>query len=597
MTLFLLRGRLHAAILCAILSSWTAVAFSSPEPASEAAVAPPPWAVPFGAEFWRTPGRDGLGWTRQRQPLGQRSPVKVGDAIERVQHAFRSTSPTEWSVRGRGYSATLSPQGLQFLPLAGDQEVLNIAASRVELGRQTLFPSGDDAGPWHVAGNTAQRLRVAALGLIEHLEAVAAGVEVSWVLRCPPAAAADLIITLELDGRARPVEAGGGWRLTGQDERAAIRVGEIVVVDAAGRRTRLTPQVEEHGLSIVVPAELLRDADYPLAIDPLISAEFDLDQPSVSAAPSAQFAPALASDGTNYLVVWHDNRNGPTLDLYAARVTPGGALLDLSGFAITTATNDQWFPAVAFNGTNYLVAWQDARSGGQDIYAARVTPAGRVIETNGLAIVRLSNDQRLPAVASLGGDFLVVWQDGRNGVANQDIYAARLTGNGVLVETNGFLVSNANNNQSAPAVGVVGSNYVTAWHDFRSSISLDVYAARITPTGGVLDPGGILVSAAVNDQWNVALAGNGTTGLIVWQDGRNGENDDIFGARLNESGAVLDPGGLPISLSAKEQRNPTAIPLGNDFYVAWQDSRAGLDFDVYGTTVATGSGAPRSGNR
>ena len=33
------------------------------------------------------------------------------------------------------------------------------------------------------------------------------------------------------------------------------------------------------------------------------------------------------------------------------------------------------------------------------------------------------------------------------------------------------------------------------------------------------------------------------------------------------------------------------VRLGSDFHVAWQDSRVGPDFNVYGTTVTAASGA------
>ncbi len=552
------------------------------------------WVVPYGGEFWKPPVQATSPRLLAEPALTafETAPPAFGNALERLRHAFIPANDEGVSaLTAAGFAARVQADGIEFRPAtAPDEAPFRARTHDVRSGGQSLLTGQPPAGDWVVTGNTAQRLLLARLGLVEHVEARAQGIEVTWVLGRPPDEIGDLVIDWRFAGRAAPAGQGTGWRLAGNATPANVLVSEAIAVDSAGRRLRLAAHATERGLTILVPAEFLGTAVYPVAVDPLISAEFELDSPVTTAAPSAQFAPAVASDGADYLVVWHDNRNGPGLDLYGARVTGGGEVLDPSGFAITTAVNDQWQAAVAFNGTNYLVAWQDARSGGQDIYAARVTPGGQVLETNGLPVVTLANDQRVPAVASLNGDFLVAWQDGRNGAANQDIYAARITGGGTLVETNGFVVSNAANSQSAPAVAVVGANYVVAWHDFRSGVSLDVYAARVTGGGALLDANAFVVSAAANDQWNVAIAGAGATGLIAWEDGRNGTDEDLFAARIDEQGTVLDPAGLAISQQAQRQRLPAVGVLAENFFVTWQDNRAGPGFDLYGTTVNTADG-------
>ncbi|HLE03444.1 MAG TPA: hypothetical protein VI729_02375, partial [Anaerolineales bacterium] len=76
-----------------------------------------------------------------------------------------------------------------------------------------------------------------------------------------------------------------------------------------------------------------------------------------------QYYPAVAWDGNNYLVVWQDYRNGSNPDIYGARVSASGVLQEPGGIVISTAANYQGFPAVAWDGNNYLVVWADYRSG------------------------------------------------------------------------------------------------------------------------------------------------------------------------------------------------------------------------------------------
>jgi phosphoribosylformylglycinamidine (FGAM) synthase PurS component len=300
----------------------------------------------------------------------------------------------------------------------------------------------------------------------------------------------------------------------------------------------------------------------------------DPDGIVISPAADNQWSPAVASDGLNSLVVWADRRNGSDCDIYGARVTPAGLVLDPDGFVISQP-NGQWSPALAFDGTNFLVAWDDWRNGSDiDIYGARVTPAGLVLDPDGIAITQASHDQQYPALASDGTNFLVAWEDYRSSGVS-DIYGARVTPAGLVLDSNGIAISQASSYQEYAALAFNGTDFLVVWDDWRGS-EIDIYGARVTPRGLVRDPDGIVISHAANHRYNPALASDGLNSLVVWDDWRS-YNDNIYGARVTPRGFVLDPNGIVISQTANDQRNPTLAFDGLNFLVVWDDSRTGSD--------------------
>ena len=90
-------------------------------------------------------------------------------------------------------------------------------------------------------------------------------------------------------------------------------------------------------------------------------------------------------------------RNATGFDVYGARVSTAGAVV---GGEIAIDTGDVFSrdPVVAFDGANYVVAWERST----DVWAARVTTAGVVVDGAGIAISTVLNFQEEPAIASNG---------------------------------------------------------------------------------------------------------------------------------------------------------------------------------------------------
>lgn len=315
--------------------------------------------------------------------------------------------------------------------------------------------------------------------------------------------------------------------------------------------------------------------------------------------------PAVAYNaGTNeYLVVWRDARDywtGRGFDIYGRRVsgagTPLGPDVRLSSAG---ATADEQQPAVASNGTAYLVAWSDYRGGAArdfDIYGQAVSGAGSRQGPNFRISGQAATTQDwAPAVASDGTDYLVAWSDYRGGgPRGTDIYGRRVSAEGATVGAD-FRISPpaATTPDTFPAVAWDGAEYLVVWQDNRDGATRgqDVYGRRVSAAGAPLAAVRVSPSAALGDDTRPAAEWNGTGYLVVWEDRRDADTRarDTYGRVVPEAG-VPSEAAFRISVygATAEEFQPAVACSGADCLVVWEDWRdeATRGSDIRGRLVS-----------
>ena len=148
--------------------------------------------------------------------------------------------------------------------------------------------------------------------------------------------------------------------------------------------------------------------------------------------------------------------------IYATRVSPDGVVLDPRPIPIWTGPGGQWSPSVAFDGTNYLVAWEDWAAGDKDVLAVRVRPDGTVLDPYGIPIAPTVGEQEKPQVAFGAGQYLVVWQGGLTDSGG--VCARRVTEWGGVLDPAGIPIATSGQ-WTSPVVTFSNPNYMAVWED------------------------------------------------------------------------------------------------------------------------------------
>lgn len=298
----------------------------------------------------------------------------------------------------------------------------------------------------------------------------------------------------------------------------------------------------------------------------------------------------ICCSGDRVYVVWADARDGAD-DIYFNASEDGGATWMVNDVRLDTDAAGQArsrTPKLCCDGLAVRVAWVDERDDPGDIYATASTDGGNTWGAN----VRVDTDsglfeQRNAQICCAGINVYVAWQDARSGF--DDIHFNVSTDGGAS-----FLPADVrvdvgeppgDNNSFDPALCCEGDNVYVAWEDLRNGALRDIFL-NYSRDGGVTwqaAPARIDTDAPGSGfSENVRLCCSGDNVYAVWRDQRDSPGnafiDNTWFNASNDGGVTwgTDQRLDTTTPGTSETVANTICCLGDSVFVVWVDFRGGV---------------------
>ena len=307
---------------------------------------------------------------------------------------------------------------------------------------------------------------------------------------------------------------------------------------------------------------------------------------------AAQSRPQVSWNGSNWLVVFESvdiNGTGfyyaPSLE--AVRIAANGTILDPIPIKIRNVSpaGSSW--SVASDGSNWVVAFQESDSDSA-IALLRLTPVGDVLQGPTVVVPSTYFLRSNFHLAFANGVFLLTWAEFSDTQALRFDSNLAVLGAGPFRLVTGSIVSDLVSS---------GTQFYGVWTKSVQFVD-QVAGSRISTTGQVLDGGGSGIVISNNSSKPDAF----TLQFVTW-DGANfritwSSNNKLFGARVSSTGTLLDPGGV---LIPGPMSGPTASAGNGTVQVVWsvlqRNEYDTLTSNISATNVAgpirgAGIGAP-----
>ncbi|UCE05436.1 MAG: T9SS type A sorting domain-containing protein [bacterium] len=294
----------------------------------------------------------------------------------------------------------------------------------------------------------------------------------------------------------------------------------------------------------------------------------------------ALFPDIAMDDDGNFVIVWQDDRNGSN-EIYFQRYDASGFPLGENvRVSVDTELAVELHLSVVMNKSgSFIIAYADGIK--SDVFYQRFDASG-FPQGDNVKVNTGSEWTWRPSVAmDDSGNFVIAWATDLGGWGN--IYYQRYNSSGIARGGN-VKMNNAVQPSSPPAVAIgQGGNFIIVWEDYRNG-NADIYYQRYDAAG--VAKGG---SVKANDDIGSAkqrwpdIAMNKTGGFIIsWADRRDlpdTSHYDIYYQRYDAAGTALGNNimvnNAPQQFTYGMMSSTVAVDDNGNHVIVWVDSRHG----------------------
>jgi hypothetical protein len=342
----------------------------------------------------------------------------------------------------------------------------------------------------------------------------------------------------------------------------------------------------------------------------------EISDTRVAGTTNREIARGIASDGTNFLVVFQGDNlysaSDSTNQLAAQSVDSTGSLL---GGRIDLGLNGG-VPLVKFGKSNYLVTWTENVSGcNPNIRGQFLNRTGNI---SGASFLVASNTSTVEvgAMTFAAGTFWIAWSQ-TNVTNGACVMLQRISESGAQLGDVIAIGSQSSTNQQFPALSRGSTNVLVTWVALRPDTNAWDVLGRFVDANGNASAETVVSQSPAQQAYPLAAAFDGTNHLVVWSretgefhlltrwdEGYYHETfftnqyPAIFGRLVNELEPF--PSEFSVSRSRFGQVSPSVAFDGTNYLIAWNDRRYAdyqPDGNHFGFSLGVGWQIPTATNQ